>query len=1045
MDELDLEELLQADLIICEHDELQKSIKSKLIGTAGNWITVAGRHIFIAAKAAGKKTGSLVTRVIGGKNARIREHLHPGGKNYVVNTPADLDHYFEQVARMKRKTVLDKLKITPEELAMHQKSKKGTIIHSIEEDGLETALSEGNLFAPGGTDGHPTSGQTGSINSPIDYKMDNVKSRHKMMGNCVARKAKAHIKAGMSKSDAVIAATRECAKMQKAMEEAGIEIYTEDEFNKGVLGVALKAGRWITYGGKKIFIAAKGAGGAIKAGVKAAHRFTSKNEITGEVASGVVAGTIAIHQLNKYKKKLEEDKSLTPAQRKKLMEAKGKQLAGRFAHNIAAIEDSIQTSLLHDDELDEFTDTELDNLEKGITLTHQDINTLVEDNPITITSKATYFRYKNPNRVDIELFEKADSSRVASFTFYVDEPKKITAQQLGVIEALTTARLASEILRPIILEATYPISKGLDDLLTKYAGAKVTYLATDINPPVPHVLSTRPVILFSGGADSSSLLASQQGTADALTFSHGQSFTHGQWNERKASQAVFEIVKSLGDTDSKLVYAKHRFRVYKYPKVWAKSFRNLFFAFHGSLLNPDRQLWLGAHFDDIEHDCNAELVDQFRLITGIQLHAPVMFDSRYNIIKRSVDFANELHPYLYGSTFSCQMGRFFGKSHLFCGSCHSCLLRLPGIQFEIDPRFKNFNTAFEVTPEDLPIPIHKAWAKPNFPWPAANRWMARLNDEQQSHFVKSIELVKHLEHSVSVPVSKKELPNKFIIRFVGGMSHKMVKDLVLYKDEGDSVFIPFTGSGRSVYQFAQQGKNVICCDVQPFVSHLMSVLKGEGSTNVNLNTESAEGWITKNRQFRADEDIARYIDGYILTYKDNPVAKAMMGYAITNATFRGYLGSFDVHTVDEFKKLLENAHDRLALYHGSCPNIDFRLSSYEDINPGSVDLMFIDPPKVVSDTDVYSTGYAGLNGVLSQESSKLDAWTSKGYTDRFQHLVNIPCKKWLFCYTTDVNPPLNEMVTYLESQGSTRCVNNYTMSKRCDYLFEVDRTPNGTD
>jgi len=696
-------------------------------------------------------------------------------------------------------------------------------------------------------------------------------------------------------------------------------------------------------------------------------------------------------------------------------------------------------------DLDDFvTDEQFSEFEKGITLTHDNIKTINSDNPLKLFSTVTFNKYKNPNRIDIDVKEEDTQDRVASFTFYVDDPASIPSQRMGLIEALTSIRFASEVVKPIIVQTSNPVVKGLDELLTTYAGVKIIIegdAATD--RPNLRELYKGPVILFSGGIDSASLLFKNYGNqVDALTFYHGQpSFTHGQWNEKTAPKKLVGILNDLHNTTSELTYSKHRFKVYKHNKVWAKSFRNLFFGIHGALIYPNRKLLLGCHRDDVEHDCNENLMRDFRKLTGIPLYAPTIHESRDTLIKQLVEQTGSLHPYLYASTTSCQLIRFHGKKHIFCGSCHSCLLRINAIKYEVDPRFSNFNDTFESSPEELNVPVHQVWRTNKFSWSACTKWYNGLSPIQKEDFVKDIEFVKALESKKTVPVSPlKKNPDDFIVRFIGGNNHTLVKELDRYKEVGDTVYIPFAGSGREVYRFSKQGKTVYSADTQYLSLCLIKgVLGGQGDVNIDFTTRQAKGWASSHPFLNMSPELARFIDGYAIKYADNLYAKAVLVQSIINATYRGYLRNFMVNDVDEFKKIMMSSHSKLRKYHGSCPNVIHHFGSYEDLNIKKADLVFIDPPKIVDDFDVYSQHFTALNSILMQQPQELPLWSSEGYLDHFEKLFQMKSKKILFVYTTGVEPGLEEVKLRLEKVGGIEETRQYKVGGRMDYLYEIDK------
>jgi len=365
------------------------------------------------------------------------------------------------------------------------------------------------------------------------------------------------------------------------------------------------------------------------------------------------------------------------------------------------------------------------------------------------------------------------------------------------------------------------------------------------------------------------------------------------------------------------------------------------------------------------------------------------------------------------------------------------------VEYELDPRFVNFDSTTEVTPEDLNLSISKAWRSKKFSWAPFNKWWTSLSELQKEDFLPGVELIKQLENGKTVVSIKKKLPEDFIVRFVGGNNHTLVKDLARYKTSGDKVFIPFAGSGREVYRFAQQGKSVTAADTQ-FLSLCLvqGVLVGSGAVDVDFDIPDFQKGVTVNRQlFDTTEEIAGYIDSYASLYKDNLFALAVLANSIVHSFFWGYVADhakFLIKTVAEFKDDLQTTHKRLLKYYGTCPSAEFHWGSYTDLKV-KADLVFVDPPKIIGDSDIYSEKFGGLNSVLVQKDVTLPVWTSEGYLDKFQKIFDTPWQTLLFVYTSDVYPTVAELEECLENLGTVRLVKTYKMGKRTDYLFSVTR------
>src|SRR5215204_158155 len=382
-------------------------------------------------------------------------------------------------------------------------------------------------------------------------------------------------------------------------------------------------------------------------------------------------------------------------------------------------------------------------LQKTSTLTHRHVYVPSTDGQLKVTAKTNKSSYTNLNKLDIELFDH-NNSRIAQLILHVPNPSTLDDVRLGLLEGLLVARFASETTRSVIGNTEHPTPKHLDELLTIYAGVKIVFENDFINPR--NEIQGRPVVPLSGGIDSTALLCQYQGQCDALTIAYGQSsFAQGIWNEKQSVKALCEIFDKAYDTSINLTYGNHAFKIFKHLRMWSKSFNNLFLGVHGSILCPDQPLLLGIQRDDTEHDCNAELIDGFRELTGIPLYAPQLEKSRMHTTEQVIKATVDKLPYLYASTQSCEQTHFYGTTHIFCGACQSCLLRLAAIPHGVDPRFQNFNPDIHIIPEQLQLTVDRVWKESRYAWKAFNGWWSSLTDDQQDDFSTCISFVRELE------------------------------------------------------------------------------------------------------------------------------------------------------------------------------------------------------------------------------------------------------------------------------------------------------------
>ena len=273
---------------------------------------------------------------------------------------------------------------------------------------------------------------------------------------------------------------------------------------------------------------------------------------------------------------------------------------------------------------------------------------------------------------------------------------------LGILQALTVARLATEVPIGIQHNLTHPVPKYLDELLTEYGMGTVKFFGDIYENALPFVVDKGRTLLFSGGADSTQLLFKHlRGEANAVTLWHGQgTFYAGTWPEKKASDILVQMARDSFEQDTPHTFLKARWSC-SLKRDWAKAYRNFLSVVQASISYPQTSIWLGTNLHDSLHDCAADLIEEFVTLTGIQIEAPNLKIGRREIMRDLISMSLEKYPYLYASTASCQMSRFIAQKHFYCGSCHSCLLRLPAIEFNADPRFDNFNKDLKVIPQSL--------------------------------------------------------------------------------------------------------------------------------------------------------------------------------------------------------------------------------------------------------------------------------------------------------------------------------------------------------
>lgn len=272
---------------------------------------------------------------------------------------------------------------------------------------------------------------------------------------------------------------------------------------------------------------------------------------------------------------------------------------------------------------------------------------------------------------------------------------------LGILESVVVARTATEALVNIENSISHPYPDNLDEVLSKYGLADVAFVGENYRSyHVPEAKNN--TLLLSGGVDSTHLLFKHlKGNCNAISLSHGQPAFHiGKWPEKRAATSVVELARNAFRKKIQHTILRARFDS-ELKREWAKAYRNFLSILQASIVYPNTKVWIGTNIQDELHDCSPDFIKDFSEVTGIDIQVPNLNIGRREIMKDMIDMSLKKYSYLYANTASCQMSRFSAGKSLFCGSCHSCLLRLPAAEFGADPRFSNFNKRFKVIPREL--------------------------------------------------------------------------------------------------------------------------------------------------------------------------------------------------------------------------------------------------------------------------------------------------------------------------------------------------------
>jgi hypothetical protein len=287
----------------------------------------------------------------------------------------------------------------------------------------------------------------------------------------------------------------------------------------------------------------------------------------------------------------------------------------------------------------------------------------------------------------------------------------------------------------------------------------------------------------------------------------------------------------------------------------------------------------------------------------------------------------------------------------------------------------------------------------------------------------------------------------FTIGFMGTTQNDVL--LAAAEHAIGSVFMPFTGSGKDVSWLTPQGHVVISYDTQYLSQCVVDGIFNarEGGSLLLATGEAvpnAEGFATEHYDEdkplfkRMTRDDCMLVDG--IAVNGNLYDKACLANVIIQSTIGGRLTHWErtPEKVEEaFFRSVERQREFFDLEgirdHTWADAYD-HLDRYE-----FCDTVWIDPPKVVTSTDVYSKMFWRVNGILQQEMVTLPTWKWTDMIPNLRRLWELPCKRLIQFYCSDVRPTDDQVRTQLEKYGTIVERLRFRHGNRADYVYIVDK------
>jgi len=224
-----------------------------------------------------------------------------------------------------------------------------------------------------------------------------------------------------------------------------------------------------------------------------------------------------------------------------------------------------------------------------------------------------------------------------------------------------------------------------------------------------------------------------------------------------------------------------------------------------------------------------------------------------------------------------------------------------------------------------------------------------------------------------------------------------------------SIFVPFAGSCKAIQMMAGPDVRIETCDTQIYPRAIIEGVFAAQEVETNVDKlRYTKGYMFEKRPVQYMDDLsAGFIDwvGKNGTLFD----KACIASAFIRSTFMGRMGQWSTNPEGLWRKFEYARTNNSNWIKQPGTFVHHEGSAFDNLPKGHIDFMQLDPPKVVSGSDVYSDRFIDLNIALGGQITELPKWNWKQSMPAFRQLMELDVDYIAFVYVTGVKPT-NEAV-----------------------------------
>lgn len=272
----------------------------------------------------------------------------------------------------------------------------------------------------------------------------------------------------------------------------------------------------------------------------------------------------------------------------------------------------------------------------------------------------------------------------------------------------------------------------------------------------------------------------------------------------------------------------------------------------------------------------------------------------------------------------------------------------------------------------------------------------------------------------------------FKIGFMGATITEASRWSALHAENAKTICVPFAGSGRDIAAMSGEGKTIESWDTQ-HLSRLVieGIFTAKRPRTTIHEPKYLKGHMYETRALIGIDDRSAGLIDFIGKYGTD-LDKVALASAIVRCTLMGRMTHWhaDVNVLwQKFGK--ERA--RLAKFVNLPGTFIHHEASFFDEPPtNEYDAIQIDPPKVVSSSDIYSAYYNDLNTILGG-TIILPRWGWRDVPGHMRQVFEVPAARIIMLYVSDVRPPVTEIRRLLLEQADIIDEKRFLHRSRYDY------------